>query len=309
MKFSKILLFAVLTMVLVLSLAACGAKATPEAEAPAEEAAVEAPAAEVAEEAEAEEAAEDAPMIEGCLGTAEDAIVDLECREVTIAVENAYPPFNYIDPETGEAGGWDYDVMDEICARLHCTPVYVEAAWDGMIAATAEGQFDIAGDGITITEDRAEIVAFSNGYVALNQVLLVRADEDRFASMDEIAADDTIKFATQVNTTNYETAATYLSEDRIEAYDTFPFAVQALIAGDTDAILIDEIPAVGYIAENEGLLKVVGDPVVSDELGFAFPLGSDLVDPVNQALAAMEADGVLADLNNYYFDPNWVAPE
>ena len=58
--------------------------------------------------------------------------MDLGGREVTIAIENAYLPFNYIDPETGEGAGWDYEVWDEICSILNCTPVYVEAAWEGI---------------------------------------------------------------------------------------------------------------------------------------------------------------------------------
>ncbi len=93
----------------------------------------------------------------------EAALPDLDGREVTIAVENAYLPFNYIDPETSEPAGWDYDVWDEICSLLNCTPVYIEAGWEGMIQAVADGQFDAAADGITITEDRAEIVDFSDG--------------------------------------------------------------------------------------------------------------------------------------------------
>jgi polar amino acid transport system substrate-binding protein len=87
--------------------------------------------------------------------------------------------------ETNEAEGWDYDVFNEVCVRLHCKPVYVEAAWDGMIQAVADGQFDMAGDGITITEERAEIVDFSDGYISLEQRLLVRFGEDRFAIMEE----------------------------------------------------------------------------------------------------------------------------
>ena len=71
---------------------------------------------------------------------------------VRVAVENAYLPFNYIDPETGEPAGWDYEVWDEICRRLGCTPDYVETSWEGMIQAVADGQFDAAADGITITE-------------------------------------------------------------------------------------------------------------------------------------------------------------
>ena len=75
------------------------------------------------------------------LGKTSD-LPDLDGLEVTIAVENAYLPFNYIDPETGEPAGWDYVVWDEICNLLNCVPVYIEAGWEGMIQAVADGQFD-----------------------------------------------------------------------------------------------------------------------------------------------------------------------
>jgi polar amino acid transport system substrate-binding protein len=240
-----------------------------------------------------------------CLGTAQDAIVDLKCREVTIAVENAYLPFNYIDPDTGKADGWDYDVWDEICTRLHCKPVYTEAAWDGMIQAVADGQFDAAADGITITDERAEIVDFSDGYINIEQRLLVRTDETRISSIDDIVNDEGLKLGTQTGTTNYETATQFLPDERIQAFEQFPFAVQALIAGDIDAVIIDEVAGQGYMGENADALKLVGPSMSSDELGFIYPKGGDLVGPVNQALAAMKADGTLADINLQYFGPDF----
>ncbi|MCZ7669008.1 MAG: transporter substrate-binding domain-containing protein [Chloroflexi bacterium] len=69
------------------------------------------------------------------------ALPDLAGREITIAVENAYLPFNYIDPATGEPAGWDYTVWNEICRLLNCAPSYIEAGWEGMIQAVADGQF------------------------------------------------------------------------------------------------------------------------------------------------------------------------
>ena len=68
------------------------------------------------------------------------AVKDLGGREVRIAVENAYPPFNYIDEATNEAVGWDYDVGRAICEKLNCTPVFVEAAWEGLFEAMAAGE-------------------------------------------------------------------------------------------------------------------------------------------------------------------------
>ncbi len=224
-----------------------------------------------------------------------------EVGEVRIAIENAYLPFNYIDPTTKEPTGWDYEVWDEICVRINCTPVYVEASWEGMIQAVSDGQFDAAADGITITEERAEIVDFSIGYINLDQRLLVRIDDDRIESIEDIVNDESLKLGTQTGTTNYETASTYLPVDRIQAFEQFPFAVQALIAGDVDAVIIDEVAGQGYLGENADELKLIGPSLSSDSLGFIYPKGSDLVEPVNEALKAMMEDGFLEALNTKYF--------
>src|SRR5690606_11081700 len=86
----------------------------------------------------------------------EIVLPDLEGRTVTVAVENAYPPFNYLDDD-GNPIGWDYDVINEICARLNCVAEYIETSWDGMILAVSNGEYDVAADGITITEERREL--------------------------------------------------------------------------------------------------------------------------------------------------------
>jgi polar amino acid transport system substrate-binding protein len=233
-------------------------------------------------------------------GAASD-LPDLEGRTVTVAVENAYLPFNYLDPQTGEGKGWDYDAWDEICARLNCEVDYQEAAWEGMIQAVADGQFDAAADGITITPQRAKNVDFSDGYIQIEQRLLVRIDEDRFEQADDITADDSIKIGTQVGTTNFDTAKELWGEDRINAFDQFPAAVSALINGDVDVVIMDETAGLGYVGVNADKLKLVGDSLQSDELGFIFPKGSDLVAPVNAALASMHADGTLDALAEKFF--------
>jgi polar amino acid transport system substrate-binding protein len=241
----------------------------------------------------------------GCLGTAADAIEDLDCDEITIAVENAYLPFNYVDLETSMAGGWDYEAWREICTRLHCSPVFIETGWEGMIQAVADGQFDAAADGITITEEREELVDFSIGYINIEQRLLVRKDEERFASMEEFVANEELVMGTQTGTTNYETALEYLPEQRVQAFEQFPFAVQALLAGDVDAVIIDETAGQGYVGESADELKLVGPSLSSDQLGFIFPNGSELVDPVNQALNAMKADGSLERISTQFFGPSF----
>jgi polar amino acid transport system substrate-binding protein len=219
---------------------------------------------------------------------------------VTIAVENAYLPFNYIDPETGEGIGWDYDAWAIICERLNCVPVFVETAWEGMIVAVSNGEYDVGADGITITEERAQVVDFSEGYIQLAQVILVRADEERFDSAEALAAGDYL-LGSQPGTTNYETAAGLVDEGRIQAYETFGVVVQALLAGDVDAVIMDNVSGMGYMGANEGLLKIVGEPLTSEELGFIFPRGSELVEPVNLAIRSMRDDGTLDDLFQTWF--------
>ncbi len=236
----------------------------------------------------------------------DSGLPDLGGREVTIAIENAYLPFNYINLDTKEVGGWDYDAWDEICRLLNCVPNYTEAAWDGMIVAVSEGLYDAAADGITITDERAEIVDFSDGYISVEQRMLVRIDEDRFAEPDEFAADENLLMGTQVATTNFATAVEKIfggdpNPPRLLGFETFGAAVEALISGEVDAVLMDETASQGYVGVNADELKVVGSSLSSDQLGFIFPSGSDLVDPVNAALAEMGASGFLDELAAKYF--------
>ena len=231
---------------------------------------------------------------------------DLDGREVTIAIENAYLPFNFILLDTGEADGWDYDFINEACKRLNCVPVWQEFAWDTMIAAVADGQFDMAADGITITEERAQSVDFTDGYINLEQRLLVRIDDDRYASLAELAADADARLSQQIGTTNYTVAEAAVGDDRIQTFDDFGQAVQAVVSGDTDGTVVDETAGQGYLGANKNQLKLIGPSLSSDQLGFIFPLGSPLVGPFNAAIAEMKEDGFLEQINLKWFGPDFV---
>ncbi len=244
------------------------------------------------------------PCDEVDITTGDNGLPDLGGCEFTFAVENAYLPFNYIDAETGEALGWDYDVFNHMGELMNFTPVYVPTAWDGMIQATADGQFMIAGDGITITSERDEIVDFSNGYINLAQKVLVAADNSMVMSIDDLKSGD-YTVAVQKGTTNYEFAVAELGEDKVKAFDTFDFAIAAVISGDADASIIDETAGLGYMGANKDKVKLVGGDLTSEQLGFAFPNGSPLVDVVNQGLAAMSDSGKLGEINAKFFSPDF----
>lgn len=226
---------------------------------------------------------------------------DLEGRKITVLVENDYPPFNFIDPETEEGAGWDYDSILELCVRLNCEVVFVEIEWEDMLDAIADKEHDLAADGITITEERAELVEFSIPYMQLAQVILARTDEDRFADAESLLDAETLLVGTRPDTTNFNLAVELVGEDRISLYESFDLAFEALLEGDIDAVVIDDVAGQRYIGDNDGLLQVMGVPLTSEELGFVFPLESDLIEPFNEALLTMQDDGTFDELFIYWF--------
>jgi polar amino acid transport system substrate-binding protein len=232
---------------------------------------------------------------------AASSLPDLGGREVIVAVENAYPPFNFIDKNTNQGNGWDFDVWREICGLLNCKPVMTEAAWDGIFEAAAAGQYDVVADGVTITEERKLKVAFSDPYLTYGQAILARADETRFTDAASLAALPDLKVASQLGTTNEAKAIEIVGEARVSSFDTFDASVLALLSQDVDAVIIDQPAALGFMAANKDKLKIVGDLLTSEALGFVFKQGSDLIAPVNAALAELQANGKMDELYQKWF--------
>jgi polar amino acid transport system substrate-binding protein len=228
---------------------------------------------------------------------------DLGGQEIVIAVENLYTPFQFENPSTGETMGYEYDMMAEICKRINCTPTYEYISWDAMITSVSEGQFDIGMTGITILDERKQQVDFSDPYINLQQFLLARSDEDRFANVDDFVANEDLKVGVQQGTSGYWDMLNYLPEDspRMVVYTEFGALVQALIIGDVDAVPVDAASARGFISTTGGAVKVVGDPISEEEMGLIFPKGGDLVAPMNAAIASMKQDGFLDFLMTKWF--------
>ncbi len=231
---------------------------------------------------------------------------DLGGRMVVAVTGNDYTPLNFVDPLTGEAVGWEYDAVNEMCRRLNCEVDWRVTSWDTMISAVREGQFDVGMDGITITDERKQQVDFSDPYMVSQQFMLVRADETRFATPEEFAADENLLIGSQSGTTNFYVAVYEIldgdeANPRIKLLENFGAAVQALISGDVDLVLMDAASSRGYIGANPDKLKLVGEPLGTEEFGFIFTPGSDLVAPFNAAIETMKQDGFLEHLNTRWF--------
>jgi polar amino acid transport system substrate-binding protein len=246
---------------------------------------------------EVDEAAED---------TEESAFADLGGRTVTIGLENNFLPFNYVSVGSDEGEGWDYDAWREICRLLNCEAEFVPSGWPDVIDQVAQGDLDTAADGISITDDRKEIVDYSDSYMTVVQKFIVGFDDDRYATADDIINSDAV-VATQVGTTNFELAEKLLGgTDRIDAFDQFPLAIQALIAGDVDAVIIDDAAGLGYIGENADKMKTIDDGLQSDPLGFIYPQGSDLIEPVNVAIQEMKDSGFFDEIGRKFFGAEFI---
>ena len=231
---------------------------------------------------------------------------DLAGKSVVVVTENAYPPLQFVDPKTGQAIGWEYDAMNEIAKRLNFKVEYQNTSWDAMIQSVSDGQYNIGMTGITIKDERKEKVDFSDAYMRSEQFMLVRGDETRFTDAKSFKdfADGLV--GAQPGTTPFYTAVYEVLDGneqnpRIKLFETFGATVQALKTGDVDVVLTDGTAGKGYVDSSDGGLKLIGGPLGTEDFGFIFPKGSDLVAPVNAAIAALKADGTMDALNKKWF--------
>jgi polar amino acid transport system substrate-binding protein len=246
------------------------------------------------------------------IGSANAAgLPDLGGRTIRAVTENAYPPFNFADPKTGQGIGWEYDAINEIGKRINAKIEWNLSSWDVMIQSVHDGQYDIGMDGITINDERKQQIDFSDPYINNQQYMLVRGNETRITDSGSFAANSDLLIGAQSGTDGFYAAEGILNpnlkdgdiadDSRIKLFDTFGASVQALKTGDVDMVLMDQASVAGYMAADPNVYKTVGSSLGDNQFGFIFKQGSDLEAPVNAALASMKADGTLDGLSRKWF--------
>jgi len=217
---------------------------------------------------------------------------------VTVASDIAYRPFEFT--QDGEPVGFDIDLMREIGERAGFTPEFQNVTFDGIIPGLGNNLYDAAISAMTITEERRQQVDFSDPYFNADQSLLVPADSD-IQSTDDLA-DATV--GVQLGTTGAMEAENLANEDRVgnvRRFDTVEDAFSALENGQVDAVINDFPVSADRVQQSDGRLEIVQTIPTGEQYGIAFPKGSDLVDPVNEALDEIKQDGTYAQLYEKWF--------
>ena len=225
----------------------------------------------------------------------------VEAGKLHMSTNAAFPPYE-MTTDDGGFEGIDVEVADAIAQKLGLELVVDDMGFDAALTAVQTGQSDIAMAGITVTEDRLEVMDFSDSYATGVQVVIVKEDSP-IQTIDDLANAEMI--GCQAATTGYIYASDTpenggYGEDHVTAYENGALAVMALVNGQIDAVIIDNEPAKAFVEANEGL-KILDTPWVEEEYAIGVAKGNtDLLDAINAVMEELKADGTFQSIVDKY---------
>ena len=219
----------------------------------------------------------------------------VEAGKLTMATNATFPPYE-MTTDNGTIEGIDVETAQAIADKLGLELQVDDMDFDAALLSVQQGKADIAMAGITVTDERKAVMAFSDSYATGIQSIIVPEGSD-IATADDLAGK---KIGTQRGTTGYLYCSDDFGEDAVVAYDNGLTAVQALNNGQVDAVVIDNEPAKAYVESNPGL-KILDTSYAEED--YAIGMNKDntaLLDAVNAALEELKADGTLDAIVDKY---------
>ncbi|MDU8501397.1 ABC transporter substrate-binding protein [Pseudomonas syringae] len=228
-----------------------------------------------------------------------------------MGIEGAYPPFNNKDA-SGQVVGFDYEIGQALCARMKVECEAVTSDWDGIIPALMANKFDFLISSLSITEERKQVVDFTDPYYSNKlQFLAPKTSSINIPATKTPEDIEKIKESLagkSVGAQRSTLAATWL-EDKLgimdaKLYDTQENAFLDLSSGRVDAMLADKYVSYEWLKSEAGQnFEFKGEPVVeNDKIGIAVRKGDDpLRERLNAALKEIIADGTYKKINDKYF--------
>jgi len=215
---------------------------------------------------------------------------------IVMATSADFPPYEYY--ENDEIVGIDIDIMNAVCEKIGMTLQPEDMSFDSVIGAAQTGKADIAMSGITITEDRKNMVNFTIPYTTTAQSIIV-------IEGGEIAAKDDLegkKIGVQINTTGDTQVTEEFGDDFVERFQNGALAVESLKNGKIDCVVIDGEVAKALVEANEGL-EIIADAYSLEEYAIALAKdNTELLEKINGALEELLADGTIDSIMEKYIE-------
>ena len=234
-------------------------------------------------------------LFAGCGAEAPEAQAPAE-KKLIVATHATFPPYEFY--KDGQIVGIDIDIMKAICDKIGYDMEVVDMEFGSIITAVATGKADVGAAGITKTEDRAKSVNFTASYATGIQSVIVK-DGGKVASLEDLKGAD-IKIGVQQDTTGDIYATGDFGEDHMLRFNKGADAVQALVSGKCDAVIIDNGPAKVFVDTNEGL-SLLDTAYTEEEYSYEISYDNqEVYDLVNGALEEMLADGSIQKIIDTY---------
>lgn len=215
---------------------------------------------------------------------------------VRIGTEGAYEPYNYIDQATGELTGYEIELGNELCKRASLNCEFVQNAWDSIIPNLQSGNYDMIMAGMSITDEREEVIDFSQNYIppASSAYLALTADANVGEGSVIAAQTGTIQAGYVA-----ESGATLLE------FATPDETVAAVRNGEADAVFADKDYLAPIAADSNGEVVLLANEV---QLGGGVGIGmretdAELKEKMNAAIQSMKDDGTLNTMITKWFGP------
>jgi len=228
-------------------------------------------------------------LLAGCSSNSSMVITE---GKLIMSTNAAFPPYE-MEKDGGGYEGIDVEIAGEIAKKLGLTLEIKDMDFDAALLAVQEKKSDIVMAGVSVTDDRKLVMDFSTSYATGVQVVIIKDGSD--VTMDNLGEK---MIGTQRGTTGYIYASDTpenggYGEDHVKAFDNGATAIQALLNGQVDCVIIDEAPAKEFVAANTGL-SILEGKWVEEEYAIGMAKGNTaLVEAVNKALAELKADGTI----------------
>lgn len=252
---------------------------------------------------------------EGACADATDLLAEVcEKGVLTVSTDPAYPPQSFLDEQTGEYEGFDIDVATEIADRLGVEVAWEAPSWDVITAGSWNGRWDTTVGSMTPTNDRQEVLYFTQPYNYTPAVVVVHADDESVSDLSTDLDGKRIgvcsgctydQFLTKTLEIDGYTFDFIIDDAEVSGYDTDTTALQDLANGRVDAVITSVTTAQGYIDAGNPV-KIVGDPVFYEPLSVGFDKSSDpssetLFEAVDQIVGDMHEDGTLTAFSEEWY--------